>query len=237
MKIIKLEEIDINKYNNFSWDLQTDLLKYEDDLISKDITCIEMSKYKFSDPRVINFLTLTSLPFYTREDDIHPSVLSLLWGFTKCSKCDTTVKRYTGITGNLKPKFLFIGEAPGVGDGEKSIMDRTLVYGPTSHLVRQTLLELGLIQYSAFTNLLKCSLPNNRPGYANEYSNCLYFLQNEINALNPKVVILFGSRVNTYLSKHLTVSFIKINHPTYYIYEHKEHLFKEELNTKINRFR
>jgi uracil-DNA glycosylase family 4 len=236
MKVIKLEEIDVNKYTNFSWDLQPDLLKYEDDLISKDYACIEMSKYKFSDKKILNFLTLTSLPFYTREDGVDPSVLSLLWGFTKCSKCDTTIKRYTGITGNLKPKFVFIGEAPGVGDGEKAIMDRTLVYGPTSHLVRHALLDLGLIQYSAFTNLLKCSLPNNRPGYASEYSNCLYYLKNEINALNPKVAILFGSRVNTYLSRHLTIPYIKINHPTYYIYEHKEHIFKEELSTKISRY-
>lgn len=164
-----------------------------------------------------HYLLLSSIPF-----SVGTSVnISSLWP-TNCFKCKTVVFRRTMPTGNVKPKYVIIGDAPGVGDGAKDTIDRVLVYGRSSHLLRKALGILGIYWDCWFTNLLKCALENNRPSTKKEVANCFPYLKNEIDTLKPKFIIALGHHVDSML-RQFGYTGIRIYHPSYYVRSNKSY--------------
>ena len=161
------------------------------------------------------YLLLTSLPFSLTGS--MPSIrIDSLWPVS-CRKCLTVVYRHTMPTGNTAPTYMVVGDAPGVGDGElKGKFDRVLVYGPSSHILRKALGYIGIHNKSWYTNLLKCSTPNNRPSSTKERENCATHFMKELTTLLPQVVITLGTHVDAnvrqwgYMGK-----IVKVQHPSY----------------------
>jgi DNA polymerase len=128
-------------------------------------------------------------------------------------------------TGNLKPKVFVIGEAPGVGDGQKKGFDRVFVYGRTSHFLRMVLLKSKLYYKTWFTNLLKCSLENNRRATKNEFDECLKNLINELTILKPDIIITLGANVKDFFLRRVSKLIsskqrvISLRHPSYFLYQ------------------
>lgn len=179
---------------------------------------------------IARYLLLTSLPFAFRKINFE---LEELWDLN-CKKCHTVIYRKTVPTGNLRPKNFVIGDAPGVGDGELSDrFDRAWVYGPSSHLLRKALLEIGEYFNSWFTNILKCSTPKNRPSNSDEIKECKLQLKKEINLLKPKRIILLGKHIQN-IFFDFGIPIIKLYHPSYFIrkgksYKEYSKILKEKL--------
>ncbi len=177
-----------------------------------------------------HYLALTSLPFSFSSVDVE---LEDLWHLD-CKKCKTVIYRKTMPTGNLRPKIFVVGDAPGVGDGEKKDkFDRIWVYGQSSHLLRKALLDAGIYFDCWFTNLLKCSTPKNRPSSNREVDVCISQLEKEINLLNPEKIILLGKHVQNMIPD-FGIPIINIYHPTYFVrkgldYKKYAEIIKEKL--------
>src|SRR5512143_1992527 len=77
--------------------------------------------------------------------------------------------------------LLCVGEAP----GEKEMERGVAFCGPSGHIIRKLLAELGLENY-AMINVLKCHPPGNRAPQAQEINSCLSFLKQQIEYIQPK---------------------------------------------------
>lgn len=201
-----MDSLMVPSYFKLTRELQDPIRLFEDNLASRADTYFLIDRDELWREEIKRYLLTTSLPFLFTDQqslDLGKSIrdqLSDMWspGIERCVKCPNVVTRLTMPTGNLRPTIMVIAEAPGVGDGVKEGFDRVLVYGPTSYLLRESLYESGYYFETFFTNLLKCSLPGNRSGDRSEYDNCLPYLRKEVGYCLPKVVILFGSKVQSY---------------------------------------
>jgi uracil-DNA glycosylase family 4 len=191
------------------------LRQYEDKMLlenSRRILVLEKEQELQSD--VVKSATF---PFYlcTPEAQIFNKEVRLeaLWKAEKCTRCKGVVYRHTMPTGNMNPTYLFIGEAPGVSDGEK-VLERVMGYGPTSSLFRAALLKENILHKSWLTNILKCALPGNKSIDDEQYENCFEFLLKEIEILSPKKIIALGNKVSDFLSMK-GFRFSKVVHPSF----------------------
>lgn len=225
MYITNTSEEDMLKINTVSLRINGDMYSphrdrlrhYEDKMLlenSRRILVLEKEQELQSD--VVKSVTF---PFYLYTHKIQifnkeeNAKLEVLWKAEKCTRCKGVVYRHTMPTGDMNPTYLFIGEAPGVSDGEK-VLERVMGYGPTSSLFRAALLKANILHKSWLTNILKCALPGNKSIDDEQYENCFEFLLKEIEILVPKKIIALGNKVSDFLSiKRL--KFIRLVHPSF----------------------
>ncbi len=82
---------------------------------------------------------------------------------------------------------MFVGEAPGAEEDQ----DGTPFRGPSGQLLRD-LAEEANIGPAYYTNVIKCRPPDNRDPKQSEIDACLHYLDAEIEAINPKVIVAVG---------------------------------------------
>lgn len=193
------------------WVAQDRLRKLEDKLAQTKNVWIEYDN-------VGKWQKYTSLPW--TKSFLPDDFLKKLWCSSGCTRClDFMVRRPTMGVGSLEPRFFFVGSAPGVGDGEQDYLDRTLVYGPTSHLLRDAIYDVDptILDKSWFTNLMKMSFPNNRDGKSKDYEVCFDDLNTEIDSLHPTVIFAMGKSVWSFLkTKSIAARVIPLLHPSYF---------------------
>jgi len=121
----------------------------------------------------------------TTLDEIHKQVVNC----TKCSLCETRKNSVPG-KGNPKSKVVFIGEAPGRsedGKGEPFV-------GAAGKKLSLALEYAGLSREQVYiTNIVKCRPPNNRVPKQEERESCNYYLQSELEIINPKIICIMGN--------------------------------------------
>lgn len=156
-----------------------------------------------------------TFPFSNDENDIDK--IDKLWIKKDCCKCKNVVHRHAMPTGNLKPKYLIVGEAPGVSDGEKKL-ERVMGYGPTSILLKMALINAGVIDYCWFTNIMKCAFCNNKCDDVSQYTQCADSLFSEIEILKPIKIIALGNKVQQFFAKYDKIKVTKIIHPSFCLY-------------------
>jgi DNA polymerase len=84
---------------------------------------------------------------------------------------------------------MFIGEGPGA---EEDLQGLPFV-GPAGQLLNNLLSKLGLRREEVYiANVVKCRPPGNREPEADETSRCLPFLQQQIEAIRPQVIVTLG---------------------------------------------
>ena len=108
-----------------------------------------------------------------------------------CSRCDLCKGRTMAVPGEGSPhaKILFIGEGPGFHEDRQG---RPFV-GPSGQFLEELLKSIGLKRSDVFiTNVVKCRPPENRDPLPVEINACDDYLERQIAALKPLVIVTLG---------------------------------------------
>ena len=120
-------------------------------------------------------------------------ILSVLENKIKnCTSCPLGKTRTNAVPGegNSKAKIMIIGEAPGRNEDEQG---RPFV-GIAGKRLNKLLEDNGIERKDVFiTNVVKCRPPKNRVPTEDEAKTCIeLFLNEQINLIKPKLIILLG---------------------------------------------
>lgn len=108
-----------------------------------------------------------------------------------CAKCKLCNGRTKAVPGEGPPsaKVLFIGEGPGYHEDKQG---RPFV-GPAGQFLDELLASINLRRSDVFiTNVVKCRPPNNRDPETNEIAACNDYLDRQIAAIQPRVIVTLG---------------------------------------------
>ncbi len=108
-----------------------------------------------------------------------------------CTACQLHVSRKRSVPGEgpANADILFIGEGPGFYENEQG---RPFV-GQAGKLLEELLAKIGLTRAQVFiTNVVKCRPPGNRDPLPEELGACSGYLEKQIEAINPKVIVTLG---------------------------------------------
>ncbi len=108
---------------------------------------------------------------------------------TACRLAETRTHVVFGV-GNPEADLMFIGEAPGRNEdlqGEPFV-------GAAGKLLTQLLSEIGLERSDVYiANVLKCRPPGNRDPRPDEIEACKHFLRDQLDLVDPRVVVTLGN--------------------------------------------
>jgi uracil-DNA glycosylase family 4 len=110
----------------------------------------------------------------------------------QCRKCGLGSLRTNPVPGEGSPRarIMFIGEAPGA---DEDAQGRPFV-GRAGQLLDKIIAACGLKRDEVFIgNILKCRPPDNRDPRPDEIVNCLPYLQRQIEAIDPDVIVALGA--------------------------------------------
>jgi uracil-DNA glycosylase family 4 len=108
-----------------------------------------------------------------------------------CTKCKLHTGRKNAVPGEgpADAKIMFIGEGPGFHENEQG---RPFV-GPAGHFLEELLASIGMKREQVFIcNVVKCRPPGNRDPEIDELQACSGYLERQINAINPAVIVTLG---------------------------------------------
>ena len=128
----------------------------------------------------------------------------------KCKKCNLHKTRRNTVFGEGDPdsNIMIIGEAPGKEEDE---VGRPFV-GRAGKLLNEFLKSINLNRDSVFiVNTIKCRPPENRDPEASEISACSDYLDQQINIIKPKVLVLLGKvAANRLLGEDMPMSELRL---------------------------
>lgn len=108
-------------------------------------------------------------------------------------KCDCVLKktatRPVPGDGSAEAKIVFIGEAPGKSEDKEGIP----FIGSAGKFLAEMLAEIKLKREDVYiTNIVKYRPPNNRDPEASEKEACAQWLYDELNLIEPDLIIFLG---------------------------------------------
>jgi DNA polymerase len=110
---------------------------------------------------------------------------------TACQKCALYHSRKKSVPGEgpADSEIMFIGEGPGFNENEQG---RPFV-GAAGQLLDEFLAAAGLERPKVWIgNVVKCRPPGNRDPLPEELAACNVYLEQQIAAINPKIIITLG---------------------------------------------
>src|SRR3990167_1519322 len=110
----------------------------------------------------------------------------------KCKRCFLYKGRTTLVfgTGNPHAKLMFIGEAPG---RDEDLQGEPFV-GRAGKLLDKIIEAMGMKRSDVYIgNVVKSRPPNNRAPTAEEIKECIPFLNRQIAAINPEIIVTLGA--------------------------------------------
>ena len=110
-------------------------------------------------------------------------------GCTKCGLCETRRNVVFGV-GNRQTDIMFVGEGPGE---QEEIQGQPFV-GPAGKLLDDMLsiIDLNRRENCYIANVVKCRPPGNRDPLETEQEACIDYLQNQIQLIQPKILVCLG---------------------------------------------
>jgi DNA polymerase len=108
-----------------------------------------------------------------------------------CEKCALYHSRKMSVPGEgpANSEIMFIGEGPGFYENEQG---RPFV-GASGQFLDQLLTQAGLKRANVFIgNVVKCRPPGNRDPQPEELAACDAYLERQIKAINPSIIITLG---------------------------------------------
>ena len=109
-----------------------------------------------------------------------------------CEKCELHHSRKKAVPGEgpIDSDIVFIGEGPGFHENEQG----QPFVGAAGKFLEELLSDIGLSREEVFiTNVVKCRPPGNRDPLPEEIDACTTnFLNRQIAAINPKVIVTLG---------------------------------------------
>ena len=110
---------------------------------------------------------------------------------SSCNKCELNHSRKKGVPGEgpSNAEIMFIGEGPGF---HENMQGRPFV-GAAGDLLVELLDSIGMKREDVFiTNVVKCRPPGNRDPTAEELKACKPYLDQQIQIINPSVIVTLG---------------------------------------------
>ena len=108
-----------------------------------------------------------------------------------CTKCKLHFSRRNVVPGEgpADSQIMFIGEAPGFYENEQGLP----FVGAAGKFLDELLEAAGMEREQVFiTNVVKCRPPSNREPQEEELDACRDFLEQQIAAINPAVIVTLG---------------------------------------------
>ncbi len=108
-----------------------------------------------------------------------------------CQRCALAKGRTHAVPGEGNPNadIVFIGEGPGFHEDQQA---RPFV-GPAGKFLDELLASIGLHRKDVFIgNVIKCRPPNNRDPLPGEIQACAPWLEQQLEAIKPKVIVTLG---------------------------------------------
>lgn len=108
-----------------------------------------------------------------------------------CTKCALHESRKKAVTGEgpADAEIMFIGEGPGFHENEQG---RPFV-GASGKFLDQLLEQAGVTRSEVFiANVVKCRPPANRDPQPDELQACNVYLEGQIEAINPSIIVTLG---------------------------------------------
>jgi len=109
----------------------------------------------------------------------------------QCTKCGLADSRKNAVPGEgpANATLMFIGEGPGFYENEQG---RPFV-GQAGKFLDELLESAGLKREKVYiTNVVKCRPPGNRDPQDTELAVCAFFLERQIQAIDPLVIVTLG---------------------------------------------
>ena len=164
----------------------------------------------------------------------------------ECTSCNLSETRKNVVVGkgNESAQVVIIGEGP----GEQEDITGLPFVGRAGKMLDTALssVDIDPLEDCYITNIVKCRPPNNRKPSAVESEACMPWLNEQINLLKPKIIILAGSTaVQSFLgidelkiietSSNFTAFFISVNFLKCGVLSMKYHVLSNSLisNSKI----
>lgn len=117
---------------------------------------------------------------------------------SQCTLCGLEKSRTQTVfgVGNQQADLMIIGEAPGLNEDKRG----EPFVGRAGQLLNCMLESIGLTREKIFiANILKCRPPNNRDPQVAEVTSCTPYLVQQINLLQPKLILAVGRIAAQYL--------------------------------------
>ncbi len=108
-----------------------------------------------------------------------------------CQRCPLHLARRKAVPGEgpANARIMFIGEAPGF---HENVQGRPFV-GAAGQFLDELLEGIGLKREDVYiTNVVKCRPPGNRDPEPEELEACMPYLDRQIQAIRPKVIVTLG---------------------------------------------
>lgn len=108
-----------------------------------------------------------------------------------CQRCMLHHSRKLAVAGEgpADADLMFIGEGPGFHENEQG---RPFV-GAAGKYLEELLAKINLNRTDVFIgNVVKCRPPNNRDPLPDELAACSDYLERQIQAINPKIIVTLG---------------------------------------------
>jgi len=108
-----------------------------------------------------------------------------------CVKCALHESRKKSVPGDgpANAEIMFIGEGPGFHENEQGHP----FVGASGKFLDQLLAQAGVTREDVFiANVVKCRPPGNRDPLPDELAACDTYLEAQINAINPSIIVTLG---------------------------------------------
>ncbi|HEX9595482.1 MAG TPA: uracil-DNA glycosylase [Anaerolineales bacterium] len=108
-----------------------------------------------------------------------------------CTRCELHYSRKQAVPGEgpAGAEIMFIGEGPGFHENEQG---RPFV-GAAGKFLEELLASISLTREQVYiTNVVKCRPPGNRDPQHEELQACSSYLERQIQAINPKMIVTLG---------------------------------------------
>lgn len=182
--------------------------------------------------------------------DISKNIDFLANEIMKCKKCERLCKinpfamPHVFYNNNIKDlKLMIIGRNPGIEHNYLNIdikeymetyKERWLICNFAKYLIK-TIGKDIINKNMFFTNICKCSSPNNSTLLESEKNNCFEFLKEQIEIINPEIIFTFGKEANEVKYKlNNKLKIFSFYHPAFFSYSHHIYLQNEQ-NKKIKK--
>lgn len=158
------------------------------------VTHVEVSKETLGNLAGVGAAFLPRSVPESRDRNVAPTELSAIEAEAKaCVKCKELSRCRQSVVfgvGNTRAELMFVGEAPGADEdaqGEPFV-------GRAGQLLTKIIEAMGLTRGEVYiTNVLKCRPPQNRTPLPDEVTNCLPYLLEQIELIQPKLIVALGA--------------------------------------------
>jgi uracil-DNA glycosylase len=144
-----------------------------------------------------------------REEEREMQMENLAAVISECRKCPLWRDTHYAVPGegNVCANIMFVGEAPGK---QEDLVGRPFV-GRAGRLLEQLLSGIGLVRDDVFiANIVKHRPPENRDPVEKEIQACTPYLAQQIQIVQPGVIVMLGRHSSRFLLSFLPVEFKRI---------------------------